>query len=235
MGEDQLKSEYDTWFTPAEVLDRHSRQVPSESLIRTVASSLADGLMRAIAETMVIPPNAPQSYFELAPRVWRHWACLSDKDFWSLGTLERSAESPGMREAGLPRFRAYRVRLERAKVEQIMGGAFGPATRLEAMALALRESETGQVFAQRPEPSRPEPPRTAAPADRDLLPKVDPKALKAWIADFGARNPGASFAVFRDNAKLAFPKFRVGERPVQAAIAECGFKLKPGNPTIQRK
>jgi hypothetical protein len=135
-----------------------------------------------------------------------------------------------MREAGLPRFRAYRVRLERVKVEQIMGGAFGPATRLEAMAQALRESESGPGF-----PSPSEPPRTAAPANRDLLPKVDSKTLQAWVAEFGARNPGASFAVFRDNAKLAFPKHRVGERPVQAAIAECGFKLKPGNPSIQRK
>jgi hypothetical protein len=230
MGEDELKAEYDTWFTPAEVLGRHSRQVPSESLVRTVASSLADGLMRAIAETIVIPPNAPQSYFELAPRVWRHWACLSDQDFWSLGTLERSAESPGMREAGLPRFRAYRVRLERAKVEQIMGGAFGPATRLEAMAQVLRESEAGPGF-----PPRPAAPRTPASDKAELLPKVDPKTLRAWVADFGARNPGASFAVFRDNAKLAFPRYRVGERPVQTAIAESGLKLRPGNPTIPRK
>jgi hypothetical protein len=213
MGEHELKAEYDTWLTPAEVLGRQSRQVPRESLVRTVASSLADGLMRAIAETMIIPPNAPQSYFELAPRVWRHWACLADQDFWSLGTLERSADSPGMREAGLPRFRAYRVRLERAKVEQIMGGAFGPATRLEAMA-------------------SPQPP---APTAKDLRPKIDRKTLEQWVADFGARNPGASFAVFRDNARLAFPRFRVGERPIRAAIAEYGFKLTPGNPLILRK
>jgi hypothetical protein len=230
MGEDDLKAEYDTWFTPAEVLGRHSQQVPSESLARTVASSLADGLMRAIAETMVIPPNEPQSYFELAPRVWRHWACLADQDFWALGTLERSADSPGMREAGLPRFRAYRVRLERAKVEQIMGGAFGPATRLEAMAQAFRESEVPRMSSPLPTP-----PRTPAPAKKDLRPKVDPKALQEWVADFGVRNPGASFAMFRDNARLAFPKFRVGERPVEAAIAGLGFKLRPGNPTILRK
>jgi hypothetical protein len=162
---------------------------------------------------MVIPPNAPQSYFELAPRVWRHWACLTDQDFWALGTLERSAESPGMREASLPHFRAYRVRLERAKVERIMDGAFGPATRLAAMAS----------------------PRPPAPARKDLRPKIDPHALKAWVADFGARNPGASFAVFRDNARLAFPRFRVGERPVKAAIAEMGLRLTPGNPIILRK
>jgi len=230
MGEDELKSEYDTWFTPAEVLGRHSRQVPSESLVRTVASSLADGLMRAIAETIVIPPNGPQSYFELAPRVWRHWACLADQDFWALGTLERSAHSAGMREAGLPHFRAYRVRLERTKVERIMDGAFGPATRLEAMALALRESEPQRM--SRP-PSAP--PRTPVPAEKDPRPKIDAKALQDWVAEFGARNPGASFAVFRDNARLAFPKFRVGERPVEAAIAGCGFKLRPGNPTILRK
>jgi hypothetical protein len=230
MGEDELKSEYDTWFTPAEVLGRHSQQVPSESLVRTVASSLADGLMRAIAETMVIPPNGPQSYFELAPRVWRHWSCLTDQDFWALGTLERLPHSPGMREAGLPHFRAYRVRLERAKVERIMDGAFGPATRLEAMAQALRESETG-----RRSPPLSTSPRTPVPAEKDPRPKIDPKTLGAWVADFGARNPGASFAVFRDNARLAFPKFRVGERPVEAAIAECGFKLKPGNPLIPRK
>lgn len=213
MGDDELKAEYDTWFTPAEVLGRQSRQVPAESLVRTVASSLADGLMRAIAETMIIPPNAPQSYFELAPRVWRHWPCLADQDFWALGTFERSADSPGMREAGLPRFRAYRVRLERAKIEQIMGGAFGPATRLAAMA----------------------PPDPSTPRTKDLRPKIDPKTLERWVADFGARNPGASFAVFRDNARLAFPGLRVGERPVQAAIAECGFKLRPGNPEILRK
>lgn len=230
MGEDELKAEYDTWFTPAEVLDRHCQQVPSESLARTVASSLADGLIRAIAETIVIPPNGPQSYFELAPRVWRHWTCLADQDFWALGTLERFPHSPGMREAGLPHFRAYRVRLERAKVEQIMNGAFGPATRLEAMAQALRETE-------RPPMSPPlsASPRTPVPAKKDQLPKIDPKMLQAWVADFGVRNPGASFAVFRDNARLAFPKFRVGERPVEAAIAESGFKLKPGNPSIPRK
>jgi hypothetical protein len=135
-----------------------------------------------------------------------------------------------MREAGLPHFRAYRVRLERSKVERIMDGAFGPATRLEAMAQALRESE--------PRPTPPplsEPSRTPVPTKKDQRPKIDPKALAAWAADFGARNPGAGFAVFRDNARLAFPKFRVGERPVQTAIAECGFKLRPGNPTIQRK
>jgi hypothetical protein len=230
MGEDDLKAEYDTWFTPAEVLSRHSHQVPSESLARTVASSLADGLMRAIAETMVIPPNEPQSYFELAPRVWRHWAGLADQDFWALGTLERFPHSPGMREAGLPHFRAYRVRLERAKVERIMDGAFGPATRLEAMAQALRESET-------PRRSLPisKSPQAPAPAEKDPRPKIDANALREWVADFGARNPGASFAVFRDNARLAFPKFRVGERPVESAIAECGFKLKPGNPLILRK
>ncbi len=230
MGEDELKAEYDTWFTPAEVLSRHSRQAPSESLVRTVASSLADGLMRAIAETMVIPPNAPQPYFELAPRVWRHWAGLADQDFWALGTLERLPHSAGMREAGLPHFRAYRVRLERSKVERIMDGAFGPATRLEAMAQALRESEPRQ----RSSPLS-ESPRTPAPAKKDPRPKIDPKTLGEWVADFGARNPGASFAIFRDNARLAFPKCRVGERPIQTAIAECGFKLRPGNPSILRK
>jgi hypothetical protein len=213
MGDDEGKAEYDTWVTPAEVLARHGRHAPQESLVRTVASSLADGLIRAIAETMVIPPSPPQAYFELAPRVWRHWACLTDQDFWALGTLERSAESPGMRDAGLPHFRAYRVRLERAKVERIMDGAFGPATRLAAMA----------------------PPPTPAPARKDLRPKIDPATLKTWAADFGARNPGASFAVFRDNARLAFPRCRVGERPVKAAIAENGLKLSPGNPTILRK
>jgi hypothetical protein len=230
MGEDDLKAEYDTWFTPAEVLSRHSRQVPSESLVRTVASSLADGLMRAIAETMVIPPNAPQPYFELAPRVWRHWAGLTDQDFWALGTLERQPHHPGMRDAGLPHFRAYRVRLERAKVERIMDGAFGPATRLEAMAQALRETET-------PRRSSPisKPPPAPVPVQKDPRPKIDAQTLQTWVADFGARNPGASFAVFRDNARLAFPKFRVGERPVEAAIAGCGFKLKPGNPSIPRK
>jgi hypothetical protein len=230
MGADDLKSEYDTWFTPAEVLGRHSQHVPSESLVRTVASSLADGLMRAIAETMVIPPNGPQSYFELAPRVWRHWAGLTDQDFWALGTLERLPHSPGMREAGLPHFRAYRVRLERAKVERIMDGAFGPATRLEAMAQALRESDSPRMSS--PVPASPRPP---VAAKKDQLPKIDPKTLQVWVAEFGARNPGASFAVFRDNARRAFPKFRVGERPVEAAIAESGFKLRPGNPTIPRK
>jgi hypothetical protein len=230
MGEDDLKAEYDTWFTPAEVLGRHSRQVPSESLVRTVASSLADGLMRAIAETMVIPPNGPQSYFELAPRVWRHWAGVTDQDFWALGTLERLPHSPGMREAGLPHFRAYRVRLERAKVERIMDGAFGPATLLEAMAQALRKSEH-----PRTPPPVPVARRAAVPAQNGQLPKIDPKTLQAWVAEFGARNPGASFAVFRDNARIAFPKFRVGERPVEAAITESGFKLRPGNPSIPRK
>jgi hypothetical protein len=210
MGESEGKTEYDTWFTPAEVLRRHSRQVPQESLIRTVASSLADGLLRAIAETMVIPPNEPQTYFELAPRVWRRWASLSDQDFWALGTLERSADSPGMREAGLPHFRAYRVRLERTKIEQILGGAFGPATHSAS-------------------------PQAPAPPKRELPPKIDPKTLRVWVADFGARNPGVSFAVFRDNARLAFPKFRVGERPIKAAIAECGLKLTPGNPETLRK
>ncbi len=213
MGEHELKAEYDTWLTPAEVLGRQSKRVPWEPLARTVASSLSDGLMRSIAETMVIPPNGPQSYFELAPRVWRHWACLTDQDFWALGTFERFADSPGMREAGLPRFRASRVRLEREKVDQIMGGAFGPATQI------------GPAASLRPR----------APAARDLRPKVDPKTLERWVADFGARNPGASFAVFRDNARLAFSGFRVGERPVQAAIAELGFSLKPGNPLILRK
>jgi hypothetical protein len=213
MGQTEGKAEYDSWFTPAEVLARHSKQVPWESLARTVASSLSDGLMRAIAETIVIPPNGPQSYFELSPRAWRRWSALTDQDFWALGTLERSADSPGMREAGLPHFRAYRVRLERAKVEQILGGAFGPATRSEAMT----------------------PARTPAPAKRDHWPKIDPNTLQAWVADFGARNPGASFAVFRDHARLAFPRFRVGERPVKAAIAESGFKRIPGNPTILRK
>ena len=135
-----------------------------------------------------------------------------------------------MREAGLPHFRAYRVRLERAKVERIMDGAFGPATRLEAMAQAFRESEAPQM-SRRP----PAPPRTPAPAKKDQLPKIDQKTLQAWVAEFGARNPGASFAVFRDNARIAFPKFRVGERPVEAAIAESGFKLRPGNPSIPRK
>jgi hypothetical protein len=234
MGEDDLKAEYDTWFTPAEVLGRHSRQVPSESLVRTVASSLADGLMRAIAETMVIPPNGPQPYFELAPRVWRHWAGLTDQDFWALGTLERLPHHPGMRDAGLPHFRAYRVRLERSKVERIMDGAFGPATRLEAMAQALRQSESPRMS---PPPSTPAPAlaRTPVPAAKDQRPKIDPKTLQAWVAEFGARNPGVSFNVFRDNARIAFPKFRVGERPVEAAIAESGFKLRPGNPTILRK
>lgn len=213
MGDDHGKAEYDTWFTPAEVLARHGGQAPPESLVRTVASSLADGLMRAIAETMVIPPNAPQSYFELAPRVWRHWAGLADQDFWALGTLERSADMPGMREASLPHFRAYRVRLERAKVEQIMDGAFGPATRLGAMP----------------------PARTPPPPPADLRPKIDAETLRDWMADFGARNPGSSFAVFRDNARLAFPKFRVGERPVKLVIAELKFTLRPGNPAILRK
>jgi hypothetical protein len=203
MGEAEGKAEYDTWFTPAEVL-RLGKPAPRESLARTVASSLADGLVRAMAETIVIPPNGPQSYFELAPWAWRRWPGLADQDFWALGTLERSSDSPGMREAGLPHFRAYRVRLERAKVELILGGAFGLATR-------------------------------SAPARRDLPPKIDPQTLKAWVADFGARNPGASFAVFRDNARLAFPRFRVGERPVEAAIAELGFKLKAGNQSILRK
>jgi hypothetical protein len=226
MGEAEGKAEYDTWLTPAEVLSRHSRQVPRESLVRTIASSLADGLLRAIAETMVIPPNEPQSYFELAPRVWRRWASLADQDFWALGTLERSADSPGMREAGLPHFRAYRVRLERAKIEQILGGAFGPATRLEAVAQASGD--------ERSLPQSP-PPQTSSPAKRDRRPKVDPKTLKPWVADFGARNPGVGFAVFRDNARLAFPQFRVGERPVKAAIAECGFKRIPGNPLTMRK
>src|SRR6185437_10525104 len=152
MGEEALKAEYDTWFTPAEVLGRHGLQAPRESLVRTVASSLADGLIRAVAETIIIPPKEPQSYFELAPRVWRHWAGLTDQDFWALGTFERSPDSPGMREAGLPRFRAYRVRLERAKVELILDGAFGPATRFEAMA-------------------RPPPP---ARTPRALPPKIDP-------------------------------------------------------------
>jgi hypothetical protein len=210
MGELDGKAEYDSWLTPAEVLGRLGRRAPWESLARTVASSLSDGLMRAIAETIVIPPNGPQSYFELAPWAWRRWPCLTDQDFWALGTLERSSDSPGMREAGLPHFRAYRVRLERAKIEQILGGASGTA-------------------------SRSAPPPAPAPAKRDLPPKIDPQTLKAWVADFGARNPGASFVVFRDNARLAFPRLRVGERPVRAAIADSGMALMPGNPSILRK
>ena len=63
MGEDEGRAEYDSWVTPAEVLARRGGQVPRESLVRTVASSLADGLIRAMAETMVIPPNGPQAYF----------------------------------------------------------------------------------------------------------------------------------------------------------------------------
>ena len=165
-----------------------------------------------------------QSYFELAPRVWRRWACLADQDFWALGTLERSADSPGMREAGLPHFRAYRVRLERAGVERIMDGAFGPATRLGVVGPELAGDRSGRI---------PTPP--SIKAKKNPRPKIDPATLKAWVADFGARNPGTSFAVFRDNARLAFPRYRVGERPVKAIIAELGFTLMPGNPATLRK
>ena len=76
----------------------------------------------------------------------------------------------------------------------------------------------------------PEP--TSKPA---LPPKVGRAELRKWLDGFARRNPGSSFGVILQNAKLAFPQFRVTERPTQAAIADLQLTKNPGNPAITRK
>lgn len=65
--------------------------------------------------------------------------------------------------------------------------------------------------------------------------KIKQAALEAWVANFGAANPGASFAVVLQNARQAHPHLRVTERPTRQAIAKLGMKLSVGNPEILRK
>lgn len=85
-----------------------------------------------------------------------------------------------------------------------------------------------------PEPTIPiaPPPRQTA---SDSRPKVGRADLKAWVAQFGASHPGASFGKILDAAQAAFPGFRVAERPVKSAIAELGMTRSVGNPSILRK
>jgi hypothetical protein len=72
-------------------------------------------------------------------------------------------------------------------------------------------------------------------APNRLPAKVPPKELRAWAADFGKRNPDATFKIFLQNARLVFAQFRVTERPMQQVIAELGMTKGRGNPAITRK
>jgi hypothetical protein len=220
-GEEDRVREYEGWLTPAEVLAQRPPTVPTSSFIRTVAASLEDGLIRAIAERLTLNADQHISFYELPIWVWRGWACLNDEDFWSLGTVTRYPQDHNS-ESGVRVFRAYRIRLERRAIEQIASSTVSAATFQVGLVNALLDYTPSHIA-------------TPLPAvKRDHRPKVDAETLKQWVAEFARRNPGVPFATIRDNARSAFPRFRIAERPVKVVIAELDLTLSAGNPRTLR-
>jgi hypothetical protein len=147
-----------------------------------------------------------------------HWL-----DFWKTAHCTARVPNPDIRSAGKQEFKCFDVRFEPSRIYKMAGAA--------------------NIRFPAPTPTTPATPATAAPTApnrnmaerRDHRPKIDKKTLLSWTAEYGRRNPQTSFGVFLRNARSAFPQFRVGERPMKAAIAELGLKLSVGNPTILRK
>ncbi|MDB5467329.1 MAG: hypothetical protein JWQ46_2091 [Phenylobacterium sp.] len=131
------KAEYDEWYTPAEVLSAYSAIFPAETLIRTVAHSLEDGMIRAIARRVVREGEEQSEYAEVPAKAWKGWACLADTDFWTAGTLQRYADEQGFRSTGLKPFRAHRIRLQRSGVDELRHGAVRPPSATERIVQAL--------------------------------------------------------------------------------------------------
>ncbi len=200
--------EYATWLTPREALDSLPSW-PYETKVRTIANSLLDGLIRSVAEVAVAEGGAePISLIVLPRSIWNSWACLADPDFWNAGGREIYSTNTMYPSRTV---RLYRIRLDPDGVT------------------ALR-------------PDRPASPTLALPLGANvrnspapLPPKIERAQLREWVRGFASRNPGSPFSVILQNAKLAFPQFRVGERPVKSVIADLNLTLSQGNPTILRK
>lgn len=126
-----------------------------------------------------------------------------------------------MRRRGLRTFRAYRVRLERAKVEQITEGVYGPVTLIEALVKSV-QLHGPKSF----QPPIEKPPRAGIYAN-----KVRRAELKPWIENFASQHPKTPpFGVILSAAKKAFHPRPVTEGETKAAIAELDLTLSPGKP-----
>jgi hypothetical protein len=159
---------------------------------------------------------------------------LSDEYFWDTGTAKTFSDVVReMRSYSLEAqpyesdMVAVDVRFDPAGVRALTPNTRGPMTLTDAIAAGhLNRPLPTLVATQAP---------TARIGGAPIAAKVPRPALRAWVGQFGARNPDAHFADFLAGARAHFPGLRVAERPVRDEIANLGLTKTRGNPAIKRK
>jgi hypothetical protein len=224
--EDEQLSEgdYERWIPPGPTLARLA-PIPRTVAVEAIAARVRSGTMRAAAQIVVqVSTNGQRQHAFFRILRAGEWIDEVEDRFWAIGDLTLLPDAlrdSGYRHlripAGGPTFEIHGVRFDPAGVERI---------RAQFIAASIT-----------PDPLEPLPPSAPPPAEPrgKLAPKVGSQALLNWVQEFGARNPNSPFGLILQNAKSAFPKFRVTERPVKAAIAKLGMTRSRGNPTITQK
>jgi hypothetical protein len=126
-GEHHISAEeYRGWLEPSQVLASLPSDWSRDTKIRTIAKRLQDGLIRAVAETIVVDGEA-ESYLLIPRESWAGWAFLVDTDFWNAGDREVYGDAPEFTVA----FRGYGVRLDPKAVSRLSPP--GPRPEIEAI------------------------------------------------------------------------------------------------------
>jgi hypothetical protein len=247
------EDEYRSWLPPfaaVKILTDvgfDSGTVYASILYRVTAEDL-----RTVAAKLLISPGQGREEtrrFELlAPAMWSTTAITSS--FWDSGDAvfhkrhtrrgqDYAYGCTGIRfdPEGIERLADQRrIRSPSTAVFPI-GALQSTADRTDALIEVPTVMTVGQAMASVAAVA-PKPPKGNAPhrpASREA-PKIGKLKLKEFVRDFATRNPGSSFAVILQNAKLKFePQFRVTERPTKDVIADLGLTLDVGNPSILQK
>jgi len=143
------EEEYLRWYNPHQVLDMLPKGWSYDTAVRTIANSLGDGLLVAVAETIVVGGKS-ENYFVMPASTWRGWACLADPDFWSAGTREHHADSPRYRAPNVAAFRAYRIRLDPIGVAKLVPPDALPMRTVISTATLALEAPPNQSGRGRP-------------------------------------------------------------------------------------
>jgi hypothetical protein len=128
-GNDITQEEYDEWWEPGRLLRALPASWTLDTKMGTIADLMEDGLIVAVADSIVIPPHPPASLLALPKAIWTGWACLADRHFWDAGKREVFKDHKHYRG---PAFRAYRIRLDAKGVSRhlpdaVRGGRPGNA------------------------------------------------------------------------------------------------------------
>jgi len=241
---------FDSWEPAGGALNRFPG-LSEQAVLDSLWARLTSGLVTAGAETAVIDGrDEHRQLLRIPPKWWAQTPALNNvhHSLWRQGvaTAAYLAHSFVSRTSALKPAQLFNVRFEPVgfwRVAQPAPSANPTRSIVEAnraqARLDIRPNKDESVdFLTRtaPELVIPSPSsQTSARRSDPLRPKVTRNELREWVHGFAQRNPESSFRVFLQNARLAFPQYRVTERPVRSVIADLKLTKSRGNPAIKRK